>query len=146
MIIYPEGIRFLCTRCGICCGDTDSHKRRVRVTRNEAARLSRKLSLPVGQFAAEIEVGTPFPYEMKKRADGKCIFLEGEECSIYDDRPIVCKSYPFSLEEIRPDLYVFEPNLEECPGIGEGGELRRDFFERLLGEAFAEFQRPPRCK
>lgn len=87
-----------------------------------------------------------FPYEVKKREDGRCVFLKDGECSIYDHRPLVCKCYPFSIEEVRPDLYVFEPNLEECPGIGEGGELRRDFFERLLGEAFAEFQRPPRCK
>jgi len=146
LIVIPDGIRFLCTRCGICCGDTDTHKRKVRMTSNEATRLSKKLGLAVEEFANEVEPGTAFPYQMIKRQDGACVFLNHDQCSIYDDRPLVCKCYPFSIQEVSPNLYVFEPNLEECPGIGEDGELRRDFFEKLLDEALREFQRRPRCK
>jgi len=111
------------------------------MTRNEVWRLSRRLGLNTSQFAVETGEDRNFPFEMKKESDGKCIFLRERGCSIYDDRPLVCKCYPFSIEELTPDLYAFEPNLDECPGIGDGGELRDDFFRRLLGEALSEFQR-----
>ncbi len=69
---------------------------------------------------------------MKKRS-GKCVFLEGKACRIYDARPLICHFYPFSMRRSN-GTYVFEI-ANECPGIGLGGTVEQEEFEKMLSRA-----------
>lgn len=129
---YPRHLRFRCLRCALCCGDTEVRERRILLLEAEARRISEATSMEIGEFAERVEGSEPFLYRMRKR-EGRCLFLRGNLCSIYEIRPIICRFYPFQLENLGGDRYRFS-YTEECPGIGEGPELGREFFEELFEE------------
>lgn len=102
--------------------------------REEARTISRVILKPVETFAAEIEDHEPYVYEMRKTgAEGKCLFLHGTDCSVYEQRPLVCRFYPFKLATLRgKHRFRF---TSECPGIGKGRRLERGYFEELFRQA-----------
>ena len=132
---YPRHVRFRCERCGLCCGDTETKIRQIFLLKTEAKRISEDSSIEIEEFAEKMEGSEPFVFKMKKKG-GKCIFLRDNLCSIYEIRPIICRFYPFKLENLGKNRYRFS-YTEECPGIGKGPQLKRDFFEEL----FREFQK-----
>ena len=126
---YPLDVRFKCVRCALCCRDTASKVRRILLLPEEVGRLSRITGLKPEEFAEPVDGPYPYTHELKK-VDGACIFLRGNECTIYPFRPLVCRFYPFTLR-VRGDEYVFE-YTDECPGIGRGQVLGRRFYEELF--------------
>ena len=84
------------------------------------------------EFAERTGGPEPFVYRMRKKG-GRCIFLRDNLCSIYEIRPIICRFYPFKLENLGENRYRFS-YTEECPGIGKGPQLKRGFFEELFKE------------
>lgn len=128
---YPRNVRFKCQRCAICCGDTKDRVRSILLLKLEAKRISQKTLKGVDEFAEKIEGCEPYAYRMKKTKDGKCIFLEGNLCTIYQTRPLICVFYPFELKEVENDRYTFA-YTSECPAIGKGPQLKRSYFETLF--------------
>ena len=133
---YPAAVRFRCTKCGICCGDTKEKNRHVLLLRREAEQVSRATSQPPSQFAVKIEGKEPYSYEMKKSKDGKCFFLENNRCTIYSVRPLICRFYPFELIS-SGGKYRFL-YTEECPGINRGRVLSEDYFRKMFRLACAK--------
>jgi Fe-S-cluster containining protein len=131
---YPKHIRFGCERCGLCCGDTEKKVRSVLLLRIEAEHISQKTSLSLYEFVENIEDSEPYVYRLKKNADGKCMFLKDNGCTIYQMRPLICRFYPFELRSNNCNEYVFA-FTEECPSIGKGVGLEKDYFERLFKNA-----------
>jgi Fe-S-cluster containining protein len=128
---YPKDICFECSRCALCCGDTKNRKRSILLLDIESGRISQKTSKTPDEFAEEVEGFEPYVYRMKKTSDGRCVFLKNNLCSIYEIRPLICRFYPFQLRSIGANKYVFECT-DECPGIGKGPKLKREFFEKLF--------------
>jgi Fe-S-cluster containining protein len=128
---YPKNVRFKCERCALCCSDTKDRVRSILLLRIEAERISRKTLKSVGDFTEKIERTEPYVCRMKKTKDGKCVFLKSNLCSIYQIRPLICMFYPFELKEVGSDEYIFA-YTDECPAIGKGPKLKRDYFERLF--------------
>ncbi len=124
-------VRFQCTRCGICCGDTKEKIRHILILTSEAKQIAKETLKQVQDFSIEIYDREPYSYEMKK-VDGKCIFLNGENCSIYPIRPLICQFYPFELKFVEgKNQYVFESTLE-CPGINSGKLMVEADFKGLF--------------
>jgi Fe-S-cluster containining protein len=90
--------------------------------------------MSLDELVENIEDSEPYVYRMKKNADGKCMFLKDNTCTIYQMRPLICRFYPFELKSDSRDEYVFA-FTEECPSTGKGFELKRDYFERLFKNA-----------
>jgi Fe-S-cluster containining protein len=128
---YPKNVRFKCERCAICCGDTKNRVRSILLLKIEAERISQKTLKSIDDFAEKIEGFEPYVYRMKKTEDGKCIFLKDKSCSIYHIRPLICMFYPFELKEVGRNRYIFA-YTDECPAIGKGLKLKKDYFERLF--------------
>jgi len=98
---WKNGLSFTCTGCGGCCqneGDT-------WFTMHEFCRLVSSLGLPVEDildiYVHDI-VADWVKMKHKVCVDtgvDQCIFLDAsggnKRCSIYEDRPIHCKTYPF---------------------------------------------------
>ena len=129
---YPEKVRFKCLKCGICCGDTQERKRHILLLDEEANNIAQTVNKSVDEIASKVEGARPYAYEMKKdKIDGKCIFLEGNDCAIYSKRPLICRFYPFGLETSQKQQKVFF-FTNECPGIGKGRAMKKNDFCRLL--------------
>ena len=77
----------------------------------------------------------PFTLDsLKNREDGACIFLKFEakqnryECSIYDDRPILCRFYPFDFDLVGSNFVVLK-FIPCCRGLNDSdGELVDERF------------------
>ena len=147
--LIPWGIflRWKCIRCGRCCSLL-----RVRLLEDEVKYLTEKYGDVVEYIENE-------PY-LKHKSDG-CIFLTYEngmaKCTIYEDRPLVCRVYPFyirkwrdikrdiPIESIRDVLFryrgrkygVYVSNI--CMGLGIGmpieieirKAIREKYFKRI---------------
>jgi Fe-S-cluster containining protein len=141
IIDAPKKVRFKCSMCALCCGDTEKRRRRILLLETEAQLISEVTSKPIEEFASRIQAHEPYTYEMKKTVDeGKCIFLEEEKCSIYKSRPLICKYYPFQLIPLKDGRHRFS-YTKECPGIGRGNELKAAYFEALYEQANAELRK-----
>jgi Fe-S-cluster containining protein len=69
---------------------------------------------------------------MKKTAEnGKCVFLEKNRCTIYSLRPLICRFYPFELKIVANGKHKFL-YTEECPSIGKGKTLNKNYFDELF--------------
>jgi len=129
---YPKNVRFECQRCAKCCGDSSHRGRNILLLESEIRQISDTMGLRPLSFASPSLSTQPYRYRMKKRG-GKCVFLDGKACRIYNIRPLICRFYPFSLKKGN-NGYRFEVS-EECPGIGLGKTLVPEEFERMLEEA-----------
>lgn len=130
---YPKCVHFVCERCALCCGDTQSRDRTILLLKLEADRISKKTLMNVKEFAEEVEEHDPYVYQVKKTVDGKCVFLNEKTCTIYSVRPLICRFYPLELKEAGIGLHVFS-YTDECPSIGKGPQLRRGYFKKLFDE------------
>jgi Fe-S-cluster containining protein len=135
---YPKRMHFHCLKCGICCGDTKEKDRHILLLSNEAAYIAKKLCQPISDFATKIKNRSPYKVEMKKKENGKCTFLEKNQCIIYSFRPLICRFYPFEMKGGRDKKYVFI-YTDECPGIDKGRELKEIYFRRMFHVALDEF-------
>lgn len=108
--------------------------------RLEAERISNKIRKPIVDFACKTAWSEPYVFEMNKNADGKCVFLRDNSCSIYMMRPLICEFYPFELRANRTNGHVFS-FTDECPCIGDGPKLNGQYFERLFDKSIALMRR-----
>lgn len=129
---YPAALRFRCTKCGICCGDTKEKIRRILLLSTEAEQIATAISQQISEFAVKTEGKAPYSYEVKKTAEnGKCVFLENNRCTIYPLRPLICRFYPFELKSATHKKHQFL-YTNECPSIGKGKTLSKNYFEELF--------------
>jgi len=128
---YPENIRFACSRCGICCGNTEQKQRHILLVQSEVERISGFAGQQIPEFAEKIEGRAPYVFEMKKTREGHCVFLKGNKCWIYSKRPMICRFYPFELRPVADERFEFLCT-NECPGIGKGRLLHEEYFRKLF--------------
>jgi len=129
---YPTNMLFHCSKCGLCCGDTKQKPRCILLLESEANDISNLTHQPKQHFATEVRNKAPYLYEMKKNSQGICLFLEDNNCAIYEHRPLICRFYPFELKFSQDkENYTFEFTLE-CPEIGKGKKLGKKDFEKMF--------------
>lgn len=133
-----EAIGFECTRCGACCrGHGEEHTATVfpeevraiqAATDAEWRDVARPMPFGLSEAADGRRSGETFEWALGTDACGDCTFLRetdsGTACGIYDDRPRICRSYPFSLDLATeaPWGAVVERHgqvlAHECEGLG----------------------------
>jgi Fe-S-cluster containining protein len=138
---YPLSVRFRCIRCGICCGDTKDKNRHVLLFKTEVEQIVKATGRQIFNFAVKIEDNAPYSYEMKKRKNGKCVFLKNNRCTIYSLRPLICRFYPFELKVMHKRKYTFL-YTNECPGINKGQVLNEGYYRMMFLLAHGKFRSP----
>jgi hypothetical protein len=83
-----------CTVCANCCRVAS-----VEVSDRDVARLARSLRISPQKFIAEYTVANDDPkakYDSVnlRRGEGGCVFLSGNDCMVYEDRPSICRDFP----------------------------------------------------
>jgi len=171
-----ETIGFECTRCGACCKaadggcgdggetDTDTDSREphtATVFPDEIRRLQeggdydfRDVARPMPYGVAETPdgpEGETFEWALQTDGCGDCTFYEETDgvgaCTVHGDRPLICRTYPFSValggtsqpmgEAVDAEGMV---RAHECEGLGrdisraDAEELAAALKERAVSE------------
>lgn len=133
-----QSIGFACTRCGACCrGHGTDHVATVfpdEVRQLAASNPSydwRDVARPLPFGLAPDGSGETVEWALQIDGCGDCEFLEehgdgSTACGVYDDRPSICRTYPFTLE-LMPGGRALGEAVErvgpvvahECEGLGE---------------------------
>jgi Fe-S-cluster containining protein len=102
-----------------------NRKRRILLTGKDIKEI---MGIGKESFYDEADV---FPFKgVMKMVEGRCIFLDGVNCMIYEKRALLCRTYPFWIER-NENRFMIKAD-PDCPGVGEGDELGEDFFKKLL--------------
>ncbi len=121
-VFFPDSVGFKCTNCGSCC-----HIQPPEVDLNEQKEIEAK---GYKNFLSEPdETGLRW---IKRKKDGRCLFLENNKCKIYEVRPVICKLEPFTITDYNYPQKRIEIDLNfpfscSCEGISENGKV--DFEE-----------------
>src|SRR5260370_41499572 len=90
---------YTCNRCMSCC-----HGAHIALDPYEIARLARNRQLVTTEFIARYL--TEGGIVLRNREDTACVMLGTEGCTVYADRPQICRTYP--LKRLRgADREVF---------------------------------------
>jgi len=165
-----ETIGFECTRCGACCKGHGEDEHTATVFPDEVRELQRATA-GSPDFDDEYDwrdVARPMPYGLREvdggpagetlewalqtDACGDCTFYAEDEsgvgaCTVHDDRPVVCETYPFSVDLAGTSQPMGEAvdregsvRAHECEGLGRGiprsdaEELARALKRRAIRE------------
>jgi Fe-S-cluster containining protein len=161
-----ESIGFECTRCGACCKGDEEDDHTATVFPDEVRELEESDSYD-GDYDWR-DVARPMPYGLSEGDDGlegetfewalqtdgcgDCTFYEEDEsgtgaCAAHDDRPLICRTYPFSVALAGTSQPMGEAvdeagmvRAHECEGLGrdisraDAEELARALKERAVRE------------
>ncbi len=92
--------------CSQCC-----HDREVILTHEDIDRL-----LTMGHYEQTFARISKWGYNLKELifVDGKCVFLENGQCSVYQNRPTACKVFPLTSNG---NSGVIDPSCPHASGF-----------------------------
>ena len=155
--------RFL-FRChdGLSCWGTCCRSMDIMVAPFDVLRLKRRLGVTSGEFLdryteTKLHEESSLPIIILRTGEGeerKCPFLGDKGCTVYEDRPAICRYYPIGLatlrakkeEGITDERFYFRVREEFCLGHHEEREWTVDEWREDQGasvddEANADWQR-----
>lgn len=103
-----------CTACANCCRVAT-----VRLSDRDVERLARYLRIPPARFLAGYTMETIEEGRILRRErETGCVFLSGNECTIYDARPDICQRFPHLVRgqgSIASRMWEFVDRACYCP-------------------------------
>jgi Fe-S-cluster containining protein len=117
---FDAGLRFECTGCGRCCSGGNGY---VWVSEREIARLAVRFGVGLDDFGLKYlrRVGDRYAL-LESVTDGACVFLDGDRCGVYEDRPNQCRSFPFWGRNLESPA-AWARAAGECEGIRDDAPL-----------------------
>jgi len=129
---YADGLQFTCTQCGDCCSGEPGF---VWVDQDEIDAMAEAMELSSAAFEKRFirQVGTD--RSLVEYPDGDCILLDPEtrKCSVYQSRPIQCRTWPFWDSNLKTKR-DWKETCEVCPGAGVGQVYSFEEIERARKE------------
>jgi Fe-S-cluster containining protein len=136
---YLEIIRkvgFECDRCGKCC--TSEFNDHIFLLDDDAQRIieinGREYLRPAPYFDLCDNLGRFYVmgYALKTKPNGDCIFYTGSSCQNYENRPRICKIYPYMLHREPDD----DGNIDfrQIGGLDEHGLYHNEIDEKTCTE------------
>ena len=97
---YSEGLRFECTQCGDCCTGAEGY---VWVNQAEIDAMSARLGMDSKVFEAQFVRRIGVRRSLTERPGGDCVLLDPATrgCTVYNDRPRQCRTWPFWDSNLR---------------------------------------------
>ena len=102
----------------------------IYVSPTEIETIAASIDLPVDDFTAQYLYPFRDSYSIKEDARGRCLFFD-EGCTIYDIRPVQCRTYPFWFSNLRSEDRWHSVE-RQCPGVGRGRLYSRDEIVDLI--------------
>jgi Fe-S-cluster containining protein len=118
-----------CRACGECCRVSE-----VQLAERDVEHLARHLGIPPKKFLEEYTAaGDQGELILRRtRVDGKeagCVFLDGNECTVYEARPGNCERFPHLLRgsgSIESRMWQFVDRATYCPIVYNWMEAVKD--------------------
>ncbi len=111
---FEEGLRFKCTGCGACCTGSPGY---VYLSLPDLEKLAQHKGLTNEEFARQYTRLLDGQYALlDKSGSYDCIFLENKRCTVYEVRPVQCRTFPWWLHNLR-DPSDWKEAAERCEGI-----------------------------
>lgn len=111
---FKEGLRFMCTGCGQCCTGEPGY---VYLSATDIENLANHLQLSPAEFIRKYTRLVEGQLALLDRpGSGDCIFLDQKRCTVYEGRPVQCKTFPWWLHHLREPSDWEEAALR-CEGI-----------------------------
>jgi Fe-S-cluster containining protein len=153
LLMYPkekfieviQNVGFECDLCGKCC--TRVFNDHVYLLKEDVTRLLKMKN------AANALVPSPYfdfcdqhgcfyvsGYSLKTQKDenGSCIFLQKSRCQIYEQRPLICRIYPYMIHRETDKNETFD--WREISGLNEHGfyetEIKTERAKDIFDETF----------
>lgn len=137
---WKDGLPFACTRCGRCC-HARGEVAQVYVNGRERQELADFLGIGRDAFDERYTVLDPGGHRTLRFAEGRCVFLDGTECSVHEAKPVQCRTWPFWEELLASRETYREQVLEFCPGSRSGPRVPAAEVRRQMEWTEAEFER-----
>jgi hypothetical protein len=135
---YKMGLRFECTRCSKCCRHTPGY---VFLSSMDLYALSKKINIDkqdfLNRYCRTIELGVARRISLKEKPNLDCILWADGGCSLYDSRPLQCRSFPF-WNACVSSRKEWELHAASCPGIGRGPIHTREEIDDWLAQRSSE--------
>jgi hypothetical protein len=114
---FKDGLKFTCTQCGDCCTGAPGF---VWVNEAEIEGLAARTGETVEAFLKIYVRDIGQRRSLKELEDGSCVFFRpGTGCTVYEDRPRQCRTWPFWDSNIE-SKDAWKQTCEICPGSGKG--------------------------
>lgn len=114
---YENGLRFACTQCGHCCTGEPGY---VWLDDAEVEELARLIGEKPERFLEIYTRKVGSRNTLIEMEDGACVFYRpGLGCTVYDQRPKQCRTWPFWNSNIE-SRESWDEAASGCPGIGRG--------------------------
>ncbi|MDZ7730075.1 MAG: YkgJ family cysteine cluster protein [Natrialbaceae archaeon] len=144
-----QAIGFECTRCGACCRGEREDPHTATVYPDEVRELQtaavgatewRDVARPMPYGLDESGAGATLEWAIQTDQCGDCVFHDEtggqSRCTAHDARPMICQTYPFSLDLEGTAQPAGEPIdrtgqvvVHECEGLGQ--DMSRDEAESM---------------
>ncbi len=103
-----------CTQCANCCRVAT-----VTLAERDVERLARALRIKPAKFLAEYTEDSEEEGLILRRTDESgCVFLNGNECTVYESRPETCQRFPHLVRgagSIASRMWQFIDRACYCP-------------------------------
>ena len=153
LLMYPkekfieviQDVGFECDLCGKCC--TRAFNDHVYLLKEDVARIlivkgsDALMPSPYFDFCDQSGNFYVSGYSLKTQNDesGSCIFLQDNRCQIYENRPSICRIYPYMIHREVDQNGTYD--WREISGLNEHGfyetEIKNEEAEDIFDETFA---------
>jgi Fe-S-cluster containining protein len=114
-----------CTQCANCC-----RVALVPLIERDIPKLAKAMRMSVAKFEEQyIEWNEEENCRVLKRTPEGCVFLSGNECTIYEDRPSNCVHFPHVVKgegPISTRMWQFIDRASYCPIVYNAMEAWKD--------------------
>ncbi len=114
-----------CTQCANCCRVASA-----QLFERDVERLARYLRLTPAAFIRQYTAESPEEGTILcQTGEGACVFLNGNECTVYDARPDVCQRFPHLVRgngSIASRMWQFIDRACYCPIVYNSLEAFKD--------------------
>jgi Fe-S-cluster containining protein len=139
MSFWERGLRFECQGTGACCLSRGEYGY-VYVTLQDRRRLAAHLGLWLSSFTRRYCERDGEDFHLK-HPERDCCFLRRRRCSVYEARPLQCRTWPFWPENLSPEVWEREVR-PTCPGVGRGRLYSAEEIRALLAAQEREERLP----
>lgn len=129
---YSKGLRFECTGCSHCCRHEPGY---VFLSEKDLTRLCAGTGLDrfgfIQRYCRTVNLNGFSRISLVEKENYDCIFWQDGGCSVYESRPVQCRTYPF-WDPFLSDEKEWESLARECPGANRGRLYSQKEIEALL--------------
>ena len=115
---YSKGLRFECSQCGDCCTGAEGY---VWVNQAEIDAMAARMQITAELFEEQFVRRVGVRRSLTERPGGDCVLLDAETrgCTVYEDRPRQCRTWPFWNSNLKSEA-AWDEAAESCPGCNKG--------------------------